>query len=640
MTTGAKFRERIPRAGVAAGLTLGIAGLVGGAASAAVALAAHSGAPGRRPAPQNLDVLPFPDTPDAAPATNIDFPAVPPSQIRGVAVVGSRSGLHRGRLSAQPGDHGSAFTPRRPFAPGETVRVTATFRSRAAGTASGAPRARQLTFSFSVQRPLSPASGGGSGANGSGAAARPTAKRSQQPLTHSFVTEPGFKAPVVTMTGTDTDTRAGDIFLDAQKSGQNAAYILNPRGSLVWYHPTAAQGAGLSVRNVRVQRYHGRPVLTYWEGKTVSPPGAGRGVDMILNNHYQTIHTVRPGDGYRTQGADTHDFVLGHEGSEATAFIIIWSRVQANLTSIGGPPNGQAFDWIIQEVDIASGKVLWEWHALGHVPVADSYAHYDRKAPYDFFHLNSVQQLPSGNILISSRNTWAVYLINKKTGKIMWRLGGKHSNFKMGPGTQFQWQHDATLQDNGLMTLFDDAATPPEASQSRGLELHVSTATHKVTLIHAFKHVPPTLATAEGSVQLLRNRNVFVGWGKRPYFSEYTPNGKQLFGGSFRPPVASQRAYRFSDWIGAPLQRPALAVRRSAAGRDLLYAGWNGSTQVAKWRVLTSSKASGRFVKLGSPRKWSSFETSIEVLRASYFKVEALGVRGHVLATSAAVAGR
>lgn len=408
----------------------------------------------------------------------------------------------------------------------------------------------------------------------------------------------------------------------------------------MWYHPTATRGAGLSVRNVRVQSYHGQKVLTYWEGKTVSPPGAGRGVDMILNKHYQTIHTVRPGDGYRTQGADTHDFVLGHEGSQATAFIIIWSRTTANLTSVGGPPNGQVFDWIIQEIDIASGKVLWEWHALGHVPVADSYEHYQRASPYDYFHLNSVQQLPGGDILISSRNTWAVYLIGKKTGKILWTLGGKHSSFKMGPGTKFQWQHDATLQDDGLMTLFDDAATPPEARQSRGLELDVRPAMHRVTLIHAYEHVPPTRATAEGSVQLLPDRNVFVGWGKRPYFSEYTPTGKQLFGGSFRPPVASQRAYRFNDWIGAPLQPPAVAARRStSAGRDLLYASWNGSTQVTWWQVLRSSRASGRFVKLDSPRRWSGFETRIEVPKANYFKVEALGARGHVLSTSAAVAG-
>ena len=110
----------------------------------------------------------------------------------------------------------------------------------------------------------------------------------------------------------------------------------------------------------------------------VDPRGRGPRAS-ILNPHYQTIHTVTAGNGYQSQGADEHEFALGHEGSEATAFVAIWSPTQANLTSIGGPPNGAVYDWIIQEIDIATGKVIWEWHALGHVPVRDSYIPYVRR---------------------------------------------------------------------------------------------------------------------------------------------------------------------------------------------------------------------------------------------------------------------
>jgi hypothetical protein len=298
-----------------------------------------------------------------------------------------------------------------------------------------------------------------------------------------------------------------------------------------------------------------------------------------------------------------------------------------------------AFDWIIQEINIATGKVIWEWHTLGHVPVNYSYTKYVSAVPYDYFHMNSIQQLPDGNILISARNTWAVYLINKKTGKIIWRLGGKHSSFKMGPRTNFEWQHDAVLHDHGLLTLFDDAATPKEESESRALELHINTAKHRATLIHAYKHKPSALATAEGSVQLLANRHLFVGWGRAPYFSEYTPIGHQVFAGSFRPPIESQRAYRF-HWVGSPLQPPAIVVRPSkTAGRDLIYASWNGSTQVRKWQLLDSTSQSGPFSKVGSPVAWTSFQTKFQTRRAGYFEVQALGERGAVLATSAIVAG-
>jgi hypothetical protein len=362
-------------------------------------------------------------------------------------------------------------------------------------------------------------------------------------------------------------------------------------------------------------------------------------VDKILNKHYQTIRTVTPGNGLQKQGADSHEFLLGHEGKEATAFIEVWKRVNANLRSVGGPPNGTTFDWIIQEIDIATGKVIWEWHSLRHVSIDSSYSNYSSGGTYDYFHMNSIQQLSGGNILISSRNTWAVYLISKKTGKIIWKLGGKHSSFKMGPHTNFEWQHDATLHSNGLLTLFDDGATPKVESQSRALEIHISTGTHRATLIHAFKHKPPALATAEGSVQLLSNHNVFVGWGRRPYFSEYTPGGRQVFGGTFRSPVESQRAYRY-PWVGDPLRPPAIAVRHAkTAGRDLVYASWNGSTQVRKWQVLSSQSQSGPFTKLGPPASWSSFQTKIQRTAANYYKVQALGARGALLRTSAVVAG-
>ena len=151
VTRGQSFKERIRYAELT--VAIGVVAAGGGAASTALALATRSGAP-RRPAyAQGLDVLPFPGTPDAAPGTNVDFPAVPPAQVRSVTVVGSRSGLHAGRLSAQPAGHGTAFSPDRPFAPGEHVSVTATFSSATAGNASGAPGAKRIRFSFSVAQP-------------------------------------------------------------------------------------------------------------------------------------------------------------------------------------------------------------------------------------------------------------------------------------------------------------------------------------------------------------------------------------------------------------------------------------------------------------------------------------------------------
>ena len=252
--------------GSIAGLVLVVGCLaVGGGAAAQ----ASSGAPQLRArvhpsSAQGLDVLPFPGTPDAAPATNIDFPAVSVAHVASVIVVGSRSGLHAGRLSAQPAGHGSAFSPDRRFAPGERVSVTATFRSAAAGTASGAPGRKQISFSFTVARPATVTER--AAPDGDGLGSGPTRPAVSSSKTHSFVTQPGFHVPWVKMHGGDTDTGSGDILLNAGNSGQHAAYILDPKGTLLWYQPTASHGDGPGLFNTRVQSYQGHRVITYWEG--------------------------------------------------------------------------------------------------------------------------------------------------------------------------------------------------------------------------------------------------------------------------------------------------------------------------------------------------------------------------------------
>src|SRR5690349_20615185 len=244
LRVGRSVEGRIRRAGSTSALTGAIACLVvaGGGVAAAVTTV-HGSRAARSSSAEALDVLPFPGTPDAAPGTDIDFPAVSRSQVQSVTAVGSRSGLHAGRLSAQPARQGTAFSPDRPFLPGERVSVTATLRWAAAGTASGAPGARQISFTFAVARR-------GSATRGDARDARPGrmhAASTSASRTHTFVTHPGFRAPIVTMGGTNPDAAAGDIFLDAHNSGQNAAYFLSPQGALRWYRPVPCQPSHMSI---------------------------------------------------------------------------------------------------------------------------------------------------------------------------------------------------------------------------------------------------------------------------------------------------------------------------------------------------------------------------------------------------------
>jgi hypothetical protein len=348
---------------------------------------------------------------------------------------------------------------------------------------------------------------------------------------------------------------------------------------------------------------------------------------MILSNSYRTLAVVRGANGLH---ADLHEFQITRQG---TALIDAYPETTADLSSIGGSRHGHVLDCVIQELDIKTGRLLWEWHALGHIPLSASHTPViSASVPFDFFHLNSIQQLPDGNLLISARNTWSVYEINRRTGKVMWTLGGRRSNFRMGPKTNFEWQHNARLRGNTL-SLFDDASAPQEESESSGKVLRINMRTHRVSLIHRYTHSPSLVAGAAGSTEVLPNGNVFVGWGPEPDFSEYTASGRQIFNGLFVWGTATYRAFRFR-WSARPATAPKITLARTQDGGVTIYASWNGATMVGKWQVLAGLDHN-HLIADGLPFNRTGFETAIHLGdRPPYLAVQAMAPSGRVLGTS------
>ena len=566
----------------------------------------------------SLHVIPFPDTPDASPVSHIIFSSLHPSDLKTVLVNGSQSGAHQGRLVSLPDQAGTAFIPSQPFTDGEQVSVTAALGSAAAGTASGDPGSTVLHFSFTIAVPAS-----------AGAANGPTAalavggwlaapSRSSPPTQH-FHSAPGLHPPLITATS-NPDRASGDIFLTPTHNQVDGPLILDSQGRLVWFDQIGY------VANLELQRYRGQPVLT-WSQSTPSVNGTTVPKEVIMDRSYRVVKNLHAGDGYRV---DLHDFQLTPQG---TAFIDAYVPVRANLQSAGGSANGSVMDSVIQELDVRTGQLLWEWHVLGHVPLSASYAKPIRGLTDDYFHLNAIQPLPNGNLLISARNTWAVYEIDKATGRVIWSLGGKSSSFRMGPGTNFEWQHDARLSGD-VLTLFDDAALPQEEQQSSAKVLRLDTATMTASLIARYRHTPPLLSPVTGSAQLLPNHDMFVGWGHQPDFSEYSPSGKQIFNATFPLGEASYRALRF-PWHARPRTRPSLAVSRQANGTTTVWASWNGATQVASWRVLGGPRP-GSLKPVATVAR-NGFETRMTIPgHPGLVAVQALNARGKVLGTSRA----
>jgi hypothetical protein len=246
--------------------------------------------------------------------------------------------------------------------------------------------------------------------------------------------------------------------------------------------------------------------------------------------------------------------------------------------------------------------------------------------------VNSIEVEPNGNFLVSARNTHTLYEIDRKTKKILWRLGGKRSDFAMGKGTNFEWQHDARRQDDGTITLFDNGAAPPVEKFTRILRLHVDTAAKRATLVKSYRHPQRLLAPFEGNAQFLPDGHVFVGWGAVPYMSEFDARGRIVFDARFgkltgritgpNQDADTYRAYRF-QWHGRPSDKPAIATKTNKA-----FVSWNGATDVARWRLDADGKPGAAIAKAG-------FETALPIpAGAKKLTAVALDASGRELARS------
>jgi hypothetical protein len=460
-----------------------------------------------------------------------------------------------------------------------------------------------------------------------------TTARAAPPPSRTYHSRPDLKPPLVRIRTVAHNTAPGYLFLAPKMVvAQAGPMIMDNRGEVVWFKPLNTKG----VTDFRVQHYRGKPVLTWWRGR-VSNVGVGDGWYVIYDTSYRPIAEVRAGNGLV---GDVHEFLITKNN---TALFTVYHRLPVDLSSVGGPKEGKIWDGIVQEVDIQTGRVLFEWHSYPKVGIAESYAPPPKakagaKAPpYDYFHVNSIEVEPNGSFLVSARNTRAVYEIDRKTKKVLWRLGGKKSDFKMGAGTKFAWQHDARRQPDGTITIFDNGAAPPVEKFSRVLILRVNTKTKKATLVRSYHHPQRLLAPFEGNAQFLSNGNIVVGWGAQPYVSELSRSGALLFDAYFgdgKPPgmdADTYRAYRFV-WHGQPKDRPVVVVAGDAA-----YASWNGASEVVRWQVL-AGPADSQLKPVQTVAR-NGFETPIRLTKsAAFYAVKALGRGGKVLGTSEAVA--
>lgn len=583
---------------------VGAAGLVVAAATAAVMLGSAEGQ--QYDLPREVSVYPAPGVISASPSTQLSFRGRRISRIGKVSVTGSRSGRHAGRLRAHSDGNGASWIPSRRFSGGETVTVRTGLPIRGARSGDFRFRVGRIRPHDTVQKRIH--------------------DKVPRGRLRSFRSRPDLEPPLVRVEGSAKQTEPGYVFLSPKSKQdlvQAGPMIVDNAGRLVYFRPLRGIRAGT---DFRAQVYKGKPVLTYWEG--TSRVGIGVGELVILDQAYREIKRIRAPNGFRP---DLHEFVIT-EGDRA--LLLTFPIVRADLRRVGGPRNGLVVDSVIQEVDIETGLVVFEWHSLGNVALAETYSRPDPAAgvPFDYAHANSVTLDADGDLLLSARNTWAVYKIDRVSGRIVWRLGGKRSDYKLGRGARFAWQHDAQRRADGAITIFDNSASPPVRRHSRALALRLDDRAKRATVLSAYTHPRGLLAATQGNVQNLPGGGSFVGWGSQRWFNEFDERGRIVWNARVPLGFESYRGYRL-PWVGRPATRPRAAAIRASREMDV-YASWNGATEVRSWEVLTGPTPKALWPAASAAR--AGFETRIRVRRARYAAVRALDAAGTVLSTSPA----
>jgi hypothetical protein len=563
-----------------------------------------------------IDVYPVAGTTTAGPGTQISFRGA--RKVSSLTVTGSKSGKHGGRVREHSDGRGFSFVPTHRFEAGERVTVRAAARLTGARS-DGSVRFRILT------PPVKPVHGDPSFDPGG-----------TPPEAQSFHSRRDLRPPNLQITTRAAGSSTSDLFLAVKSGpGQDGPMIRDALGRLIWFRRVRPP---LSPYDFRAQTYRGRPVLTWWQGPVIR--GKGQGYGVILDSRYRHVKRVYAGNGFQM---DQHEFEITPRG---TAFITVYEPVRYDLSSIGGPRDATTWDSIVQEIDIRTGLVLFEWHSLAHVSVRRGTFPVRGRHAYDPFHVNSVSVEGSDRLLFSARNTNALFDVDRHTGAVLWQLGGKRSSFHMGPGTAMVGQHQAIRQPDGTITVFDNGGSTrfhgAPNKESRGVRLRLDEAAGTVSLVREYRHPgEPLFTRSQGSMQVLPSGNVFIGWGGgQPYVTEFSSAGKPLFEAHFLPPKEdTYRAYRL-PWHGAhPVRRPDVRASRGTTGIDV-YVSWNGATDVRRWELMAGDDPHA--LKPVKTVAWRDFETDIKAPGTTprYVAVRALDVHGSSLGTSATVEPR
>jgi hypothetical protein len=381
--------------------------------------------------------------------------------------------------------------------------------------------------------------------------------------------------------------------------------------------------------------------------------GYARGYAVVLDDTFQTRTSVHSSSG--VANFDEHEFNVLPDGS---SLFTLYNPERYDLSAYNiTSGQGWIMNCFFQHIEIGTNRLLFEWAALDHVPLNETFVlpdstessgtGLDPTTPWDYFHINSVDMNADGDYLVSARHTSTIYKVSGQDGHIIWRLGGSVSDFSFAPGLNFSFQHDARFREENetttIISLFDNASNGynQTARYSSGMILKLNHTSNSVTLLQEFVAPDEMVSPSQGNLQLFgprsnwRTSNAFMGWGKNAFISEYTSDGRMVQLGHFAIEGAMHyRAFKY-NFTSNPTDAPALyTYAHNTSAPTSYWMSWNGATKVASWRIYSSAQRDGPWSVITTVKK-TGFETMFTAPKYHPWSlVESLDVNGKPLRNS------
>jgi hypothetical protein len=306
--------------------------------------------------------------------------------------------------------------------------------------------------------------------------------------------------------------------------------------------------------------------------------GYGGGGYIALDRTYSVVDTFFAPPGYQM---NDHDFQLLPNGH----YLLIGNDERlVDLRPVGGEPNAMVLGNSLIEMD-AGDLPVFIWRCWDYFPVLENVRDQPPRQQIDYVHMNSIDVDLDGNYVISCRHLSEITKINRETGDIIWRLGGRSNQFDWINDTdRISYQHDVRPVSGGHYTLFDNGDTH-DPRYSRALELEVDPIEKRVRKVWEFRDSPDKYAWFAGNVQRLENGNTLINWGveQLPRVTEVTPEGFKVYEMNFSEPAYSYRVFRF-DWHGAAA-KPYLVAELSVTRLTLIFNQF-GASDIAAYQIF------------------------------------------------------